>query len=320
MQTLKALEVQIATSKTSKASAAQFLKFRVFCQQQSVQWTPLTYNPVALYVVHYTNRNKSTRSLGSLLSQLKAEVTARHVSWLTDQDAIRLKKLTALLRFEDTSQSRRKSALRLSHLIEIVALLDLSRPAELLKATELMVGHDALLRGGELASGIKAHQITWWPRDKGFSLSLPRTKTVRQGAGVLINVPDYDHNPVSGVKLLKRWWLSENLAKRPSAFVFPAIRYGSIDKSKMLSTAHLRKFVKEAASSIGLDPINFSAHSLRAGGATDLFAANVPYHIIKKMGRWVSDAAMLYYRSEEDAWAAVGAAFSALAALHQTTR
>jgi hypothetical protein len=38
----------------------------------------------------------------------------------------------------------------------------------------------------------------------------------------------------------------------------------------------------------------------RAGGATGLLVPRVPYHIIKKRGRWTSDAAMVYYRSEED--------------------
>ena len=40
-----------------------------------------------------------------------------------------------------------------------------------------------------------------------------------------------------------------------------------------------------------------------------MFVVRVPYFLIKKMGRWRSDAAMLYYRSEEDVCLAVAAAF-----------
>ena len=71
----------------------------------------------------------------------------------------------------------------------------------------------------------------------------------------------------------------------------------------------LRKIIKQAVSSIGLDPTRYSGHSLRAGGATDLFAARVPYWVIKKMGRWTSDAALRYYRSEEDVVSSVRKAF-----------
>ena len=53
---------------------------------------------------------------------------------------------------------------------------------------------------------------------------------------------------------------------------------------------------------------------IESGGATDLFVARVPYHIIKKRGRWVSDAAMIYYRDDEDVVNAVFEAFRDLQA------
>jgi hypothetical protein len=63
--------------------------------------------------------------------------------------------------------------------------------------------------------------------------------------------------------------------------------------------------------SIGLDPSKFSGHSLRGGGATDLFARCIPYYVIKKMGRWTSDAALLYFRSEADVARIAAQAFHA---------
>ena len=59
------------------------------------------------------------------------------------------------------------------------------------------------------------------------------------------------------------------------------------------------------AEGLGMDPVFYSTHSLRAGGATDLFVARVPYFAIKKMGRWKSDSAMLHYRCKEDVCNAV---------------
>jgi hypothetical protein len=58
--------------------------------------------------------------------------------------------------------------------------------------------------------------------------------------------------------------------------------------------------IKSSVSALGLDPNRFSGHSLRAGGATDLFTSRISYWVIKKMGRWTSDDALKYYRSEED--------------------
>jgi hypothetical protein len=191
--------------------------------------------------------------------------------------------------------------------------MDLSSPVGLLDATELAVGHDALLRGAELTSGIVGAQIVFWPRGEGYSLKLRRTKTHRKGAGLVIQVPDYAC-PTSSCKLLRQSFAQRRLA--PTDLVFPVRRRGRLIADQQASIAHLRKLIKSSVSSIGLDATQFSAHSLRAGGATDLFAAGVPFATIQKMGRWVSAAAVLYYRSVEDVWTTVGAAFSGVAARH----
>jgi hypothetical protein len=62
--------------------------------------------------------------------------------------------------------------------------------------------------------------------------------------------------------------------------------------------------------SIGIDGNRFGAHSLRAGGATDLFRAGVYYPTIKKFGRWKSDSALLYFRDQEETVETVMEAFA----------
>ena len=58
--------------------------------------------------------------------------------------------------------------------------------------------------------------------------------------------------------------------------------------------------VKRAVAMLGLAKEVYSGHSLRAGGATDLFVARTPYYAIKKMGRWITDSTMIYCKHEED--------------------
>ena len=73
--------------------------------------------------------------------------------------------------------------------------------------------------------------------------------------------------------------------------------------------------VNAAARSIGLPAEDYSGHSLRAGDATDLFVGRVSYYINQRMERWASDAALVYYRHEEDILRAVSAAFQYVANL-----
>ena len=79
--------------------------------------------------------------------------------------------------------------------------------------------------------------------------------------------------------------------------------------------ATIRSRIKKVAVFLGLNIADYSGHSLRAGDASDLFYKRVPCYLIKKMGRWKSDAALLYYRSDEDVYEAVRKAFKELAGL-----
>ena len=75
------------------------------------------------------------------------------------------------------------------------------------------------------------------------------------------------------------------------AFVLPApssrglipFTYGKFDS-----------LLASVASTAGLDPSRISGHSLRAGGATIAFQANIPEELIKRLGDWRSDAFRSY--------------------------
>ncbi len=83
--------------------------------------------------------------------------------------------------------------------------------------------------------------------------------------------------------------------------LFPkVVNNRSLNWKQSGSAGWFRRFIKKMASLIGLEKEFYSGHSLRAEGATDLFAAKVPYPIIKKAGRWKSDAALIYDRDEDD--------------------
>lgn len=78
----------------------------------------------------------------------------------------------------------------------------------------------------------------------------------------------------------------------------PLFRVGREQQERQpLRIHHVRDWVKALVVSIGEDPTQFGAHSLRIGGATALFAAGAEPHIIRTMGRWSSDIYRLYVRA-----------------------
>ena len=62
-----------------------------------------------------------------------------------------------------------------------------------------------------------------------------------------------------------------------------------------LSSGHMNNLVKNIITTLGLDPRDYSSHSLRSGRATDLTRANVKDIHIQKWGRWRSDCWKEHY-------------------------
>jgi hypothetical protein len=305
------LEAQVAAKPSVKAAVAKYSRYLDFCHRQSIPALPPSYESVGDFLLMLINeRSGSTRSVSNDKSHLKQQCELRGFGWLTYKDEIKLHQLIAVAKGVDFSESQVKDALRFSMLVRIIGQLDLRDPVQLLQATVLVVGHNCLLRTAETLSDILAKQLIWIHSlsRRGIALWLYRSKTHRTGAGFSVSIDDFDH-PFSAVNLLQDWWRVGGFATKPQSFLFPAIVGGVIVYSQPMSDHYLRQLIKSSVAGIGLDPARFSGHSLRAGGATDLFAACVPYWVIKKMGRWKSDAALRYYRSEEDVVISVRDAF-----------
>jgi len=301
----------VAAKPSVKAAMAKYNRYLEFCRRQGLTALPPAYGPVGDFLLMLVNeRAGSTRSIANDKSHLRQQCELRGYGWLSYPDEIRLLQLLAVAKGVDFSESRVKDALRFSMLVQIIQTMDLRDPVQLLQATVLMVGHNCLLRTAETVSDIQAQQLVWFQSAKrrGISLTLYRSKTYRTGSGFNVSIDEFDH-PFSAVSLLQGWWRAGGFALKPQSFLFPAIIRGVIVYSQPMSGDYLRQLIKSCVAGLGLNPARFSGHSLRAGGATDLFAACVPYWVIKKMGRWKSDAALKYYRSEEDVVDSVRKAF-----------
>jgi hypothetical protein len=159
-----------------------------------------------------------------------------------------------------------------------------------------MMGHDGLLKAGELASGLTEENLEWNGRKDRFYMAFERGKACHLLAGKVI--PFVDYGPESAVSLMRKW-LAMRRAYKYKGPLFPRISADNRWGPKSISTYHVRNMIKKTANATGLDSRLLSGHSLRAGGATDLFEKKVPFETVKKIGRWRSDEAMLYYIYED---------------------
>jgi integrase len=141
----------------------------------------------------------------------------------------------------------------------------------------LLLGWSCALRASDL--------YTFERRDlkrsaTGFHVRIRRSKTDRAGVGVTLKVECVPDVEVCAVCALARW-----LETRGDD---PGPLFG-------LSRRGISRAVRRAAKRLGLDPSEFSSHSLRAGLITSADAAGVPERQIMAVSRHVGTAQFRKY-------------------------
>ena len=176
--------------------------------------------------------------------------------------------------------------------------------------TLITVGREGIFRGGELCGGLIKGDFTWSIKLDRVTIHLERSKANRSGDGEYITL--IDHSPNSGVSMLRKYFDTHSVwTKHHRHIIFPSYSQSKgLNWDKSLSVNQLRSMIRKALTRIGINGKPYGAHSLRAGGATDLFRAGVYYPTIKKFGRWKSDTALIYYRDQQQTTETVMQAFA----------
>lgn len=286
--------------KSQRSMSAMLTRFESWCDVNHLTPYPLIFESLGKFMVNYVEQNKgSTRSVDLVLSYFKRYCRLEGKEYLSDTDSYKLKLLVRQLQFQDVKGPNRKRPLTLNYLLDILPMLNLNKQRDLIGITMLFMGHDGLLRSGELCNQLRVDDVQWSPDKHSLVLRLERTKTNRSGAAEYVTFMDRK-GCWSAVKLLRMYFDTFNLWHSYGSVLFPKVRYNKLSWSDCCQQSWLRRFIKRCVSLIGLNPKLYSGHSLRAGGATDLFVAQVPYPYIKKFGRWKSDTALIYYRDEDN--------------------
>lgn len=277
--------------------------YTAWCQSNALNKFPVTSITIGSYIVKYVDDNNgSAKSIDNVTASLKTYCAIQGQPWLNEIETKLFAKIYKQLLYEDIQPIKRKSPLTRDILISILNTADtdlLADGASLQLLTLLFLGHDTLMRAAELLN-LRVRDIQWFHQYEQVVIQTERSKTHQAGPAEQINLYDYDG--ISSYKLLANHLTSTTLYLYPQAYVFPRITKAGADRAlEPLVPSHrkwLAQNIKDLVAAVGLDPNQFSGHSLRAGGATDLFKSGVLYETIKKAGRWKSDEALIYIRDE----------------------
>jgi len=152
----------------------------------------------------------------------------------------------------------------------------------------LLIGFAGGLRRSELV-GLDVGDVEHVRQ--GVVLHLRRSKTDQNGRGQKIGIP-HGRTRWCPVSAFEAWVVASGITE--GAVFRPVDRHGHIKEARLSGEA-IALVVQERVAAAGLDPAQYSGHSLRAGLATSAAQTGVPTWSIKAQTRHASEAMLAKY-------------------------
>ena len=217
------------------------------------------------------------------------------------QPLLRLEKiLKAIKRLQGAPQNRRLP-LTAKHLCQLCHLLNqgvFGLFVDRLLAASFTLAFFGFLRCGEFtcqgADFDPSVNLKWsdlkWVSSKEFHLNLPASKTDPFRAGVTIRI-FANNSTICPVKAMLHYCaLRRNSLCNHDSPLFIN------ESSKPLTRTYFLERLRTLMSKLCYPTGVYSGHSFRSGAATTAAACSIPDHLIKAMGRWVSDSYERYIK------------------------
>lgn len=271
--------------------------FERYCEANSIQ--PLQASPDTLAEFFSTIGTQPSPSSGKLLSigtitMYRCAINRRYSQAGKDSPAAhdKVKEVfSGLVRLRG-GPPRQVRALREN---QIMAMLDKCQPTRIGKrdAAILAVGFAAALRRSEICA-LTMEDIEMVDSDR-LIIHIRRSKTDQEGKGQSVAVPN--GKTIKPITRLQNWIAD---AAIESGIIFQTMRRGGSRTGLPLHHSDIPRLVKQYAKRIGLDPKEFSAHSLRAGFVTSAAVHHARLDKIMEVTRHKSPAMVLKYIRDVD--------------------
>lgn len=281
---------------TRKAYKKGWSYFLSWCDRFGFDLDEIKPGHVVRFLVTMATRDQNRLSLNTIILSRSAinyywtELNLPGQSPARDQEVTEM--MSGLSRILD-NRPRRVKALRSEHLVQILNLIDQGgRLYDYRNAAILSLGFSAALRRSELVQ-LKFKDIV--RKQAGISVVIRKSKTDQAGIGQSVAV--INGKRIKPIERLDRWLDKSQIN---SGYLFQTFHCGLKLTGRPLDNGEIAKLVKKYVDRIGLDPTEYSAHSLRAGFVTSAAAANARLDKIMEVTRHKSTTTLLKYIRDEN--------------------
>lgn len=262
---------------TKRTYRSQWNGYAKWSSDNGMPPLPCANTTLTNYVAHLANLGRKPASIQTAIHAIKA--VAKVAGQRVDTELA----VQAASAHKRRVGSRQKQAPPLvAELVrQVVETMGTTNRFDLRDRVVFLVGFTGMFRRSEL-SDIRIEDLN--QVSQGLEIFLRRSKTDQSGEGAIRIIPWGAHENTCPVKAALAWM--EELAKA-GVYDGPLLRgihrSGSLLRSGLTPGA-INNTIKKRAKEAGLD--DASAHSLRAGGATELAQQDVATAFIAEQGGW----------------------------------
>ena len=281
--------------------------FEYYCKEIDLNPLKATAADVIDFLVAMASDGQTRSGRPLALNTLKLYRSALNYQWrsmqlpspASDRSVDELLKGLARLRY---APPRRVKALREYQILEILKSCGEGMHG-LRDAAIISLGFAAALRRSELCF-LQMGDLQR-KEDEGMIVRVRQSKTDQLGIGQSVAV--LEGKFVKPLKHLERWLRKAEISH---GFVFQTLHRGGMASGRPLDPGDIARIVKRHVQRIGLDPQDYSGHSLRAGFVTSAAAHHARIDKIMEVTRHKNAEMVLkYIRDEESFFDHAGASF-----------
>lgn len=272
LEELARYEKKALPENTRRAYRNDWRDFRTWCERRQRMALPAKPETVALYLTARAKTHKVS-SLSRRLTVIgKIHGAAGKPNPVKDERVRRV--WQGILRDKGEATSRKTPTL-VTDLRKMLRALPEGLAGSRDRAL-LLFGFAGAMRRSELVALNFGDLVL---TDDGFVVTLRRSKTDQTGKGRRIGIPYGEHEETCPVKAMLAW-LEQSGIERGALFR-KVNRHGQLEGPR-LSDKSVALVVKRVLKAAGINPANFSGHSLRAGLATAAAIAGVDERAIQE--------------------------------------
>lgn len=278
---------------TTGAYTSDLEHFQAWADARNLAALPATAETVALYISSLAEDGYKTSTIGRRIVAISKAHQAANLPNPTQAQAV--KSVIAGIRREHGTAKEGKAPILTEHIRKwIIDVLPRSPKwrslADARDKALILVGYAGNLRRSELVA-LDFEDIEF--TSQGMIITIRKSKTDQEGEGYQKAIEYGTFAETCPVKALTSWL---TLAGIESGAIFRRIRKGSLTTDRLESKT-VGLVCKALVKSIGLNPADYGAHSLRAGGITQaLMNGATELDAMRQSGHKSAEVFRGYYR------------------------